>query len=232
MNKFLRIASIAAVLIAASPAMAADITWAAPTNATGNASDVMTSGTLFAAFNTGPTTTLNGVTFTSGFAAPITLTGVNTTTNIYSAPNFADPAYNALVGTGAYSGSGAPFTMNISGLTAGKTYAVQIFAPFWNNNWATAFTGGTSTSGLVNLTGPNQGAGASSVPQYVIGTFVADSANQQITLSSPTSYVLLAAAQVRAVPEPATWAMMLLGFSMVGFGMRNRRKQTVSVTYA
>ena len=35
-----------------------------------------------------------------------------------------------------------------------------------------------------------------------------------------------------AVPEPATWAMMLLGFGMAGFGLRNRRKPTVSVTYA
>jgi len=25
------------------------------------------------------------------------------------------------------------------------------------------------------------------------------------------------------VPEPATWAMMLLGFAAVGFGMRKRK---------
>ncbi len=35
-----------------------------------------------------------------------------------------------------------------------------------------------------------------------------------------------------AVPEPATWAMMMLGFGMVGFGLRSRRKQSVRVTYA
>ena len=34
------------------------------------------------------------------------------------------------------------------------------------------------------------------------------------------------------VPEPATWAMMLLGFGMAGFGLRSRRKAPVSVTYA
>jgi opacity protein-like surface antigen len=28
---------------------------------------------------------------------------------------------------------------------------------------------------------------------------------------------------IRAVPEPATWAMMLLGFGVVGFAMRRRR---------
>lgn len=35
-----------------------------------------------------------------------------------------------------------------------------------------------------------------------------------------------------AVPEPATWAMMLLGFGLVGAGLRSRRKQSVRVTYA
>ena len=34
------------------------------------------------------------------------------------------------------------------------------------------------------------------------------------------------------VPEPATWAMMLMGFGLIGFGLRNRRKPTVRVTYA
>jgi hypothetical protein len=34
-----------------------------------------------------------------------------------------------------------------------------------------------------------------------------------------------------AVPEPATWAAMLLGFGMVGAGMRTRRRST-KVTYA
>lgn len=34
-----------------------------------------------------------------------------------------------------------------------------------------------------------------------------------------------------AVPEPATWAMMLMGFAAVGYSMR-RRKATVRVAYA
>ena len=34
-----------------------------------------------------------------------------------------------------------------------------------------------------------------------------------------------------SVPEPATWAMMLLGFGMVGVGLRNR-KRAPKVTYA
>jgi len=35
-----------------------------------------------------------------------------------------------------------------------------------------------------------------------------------------------------AVPEPTTWAMMIAGFGMIGFGLRSRRKQAVRVTYA
>ncbi len=35
-----------------------------------------------------------------------------------------------------------------------------------------------------------------------------------------------------AVPEPATWGMMLAGFGMVGFGLRRRAKPSVRVTFA
>lgn len=35
-----------------------------------------------------------------------------------------------------------------------------------------------------------------------------------------------------AVPEPATWAMMLLGIAAVGGAMRTRRRQNVTVRYA
>ena len=37
---------------------------------------------------------------------------------------------------------------------------------------------------------------------------------------------------ISAVPEPATWAMMLIGFGMVGFALRARRKQNVRVSYS
>jgi hypothetical protein len=35
-----------------------------------------------------------------------------------------------------------------------------------------------------------------------------------------------------AVPEPATWAMMLIGFGFVGGAMRSRRHRKVTVSYA
>ena len=45
--------------------------------------------------------------------------------------------------------------------------------------------------------------------------------------------VLFQTGQMGAVPEPATWAMMLLGFGLVGGAMRSaKRRQKVTVFYA
>ncbi|MET3825470.1 MULTISPECIES: PEPxxWA-CTERM sorting domain-containing protein [Sphingomonas] len=35
-----------------------------------------------------------------------------------------------------------------------------------------------------------------------------------------------------AVPEPATWGMMLIGFGMIGFGLRSYKRSSTKVTYA
>lgn len=37
---------------------------------------------------------------------------------------------------------------------------------------------------------------------------------------------------VAAVPEPATWMMLIAGFAMMGYGLRKRRNHAVRVTYA
>ena len=37
---------------------------------------------------------------------------------------------------------------------------------------------------------------------------------------------------IAAVPEPATWAMMLLGFGGIGYSLRRRRKQTAFAQFA
>jgi len=39
-------------------------------------------------------------------------------------------------------------------------------------------------------------------------------------------------AVVAAVPEPATWAMMLIGFGGIGYSMRRRRKSTAIAQFA
>ena len=70
--------------------------------------------------------------------------------------------------------------------------------------------------------------GTLSAPVFKLGQFVLldqTGTKQNLTIS---------AAPLSAVPEPATWAMMLAGFGMVGFGLRSRRngKVTTKVAFA
>ena len=50
-------------------------------------------------------------------------------------------------------------------------------------------------------------------------------------LGQPTA-LLVTNLSGTAVPESATWAMMLMGFGMIGFGFRRRRKPNLGITYA
>ena len=51
------------------------------------------------------------------------------------------------------------------------------------------------------------------------------------TVSDVAQFRLNASPTVAAVPEPATWALMMFGFAGVGFGMR-RRKKDIRVSFA
>lgn len=70
--------------------------------------------------------------------------------------------------------------------------------------------------------------GTGSAPVFSAGTF------QLTNPFFPTSNsTLVISEQVAAVPEPATWALMLLGFGFVGGAMRaKKRQQKVTVSYA
>jgi hypothetical protein len=132
----MRFAAVAAVLSCAAPAMAANITWTAPVDATGSVTDILNYGSIYAAARAGVSTTVNGVAFagasgvvsgTMSFgAAPITLSGI--AVGGYgpagAAPESWDENYRTLLSTATYglnSGSGFSTAINISGLTAGST---------------------------------------------------------------------------------------------------------------
>ncbi len=67
--------------------------------------------------------------------------------------------------------------------------------------------------------------GPTSAPSiFQSGTFAAFFGND------PNQAGSLTISAVGAVPEPATWAMMLLGFGAVGFALR-RRRQTTTVRF-
>ena len=76
-----------------------------------------------------------------------------------------------------------------------------------------------------------------------ISFFTADGTDWNFYSNGPGNYQLLGALNgapvgsyafnsTGAVPEPATWAMLLLGFGMIGFAMRKRSNVRTTVSYA
>jgi hypothetical protein len=92
-------------LVSASRAAAADITWAAPTDESGRAADVVSDGVLVTAVTAGPTARVKGVKFTGQTAlSNATLRfGVADGYEQYgAAPGGWDIGYRGLVAGGAY----------------------------------------------------------------------------------------------------------------------------------
>jgi hypothetical protein len=72
--------------------------------------------------------------------------------------------------------------------------------------------------------GPQLYTGTEAAPTFRIGSFT-------LATLSGGSPIALTIAEVPAIPEPASWALMLAGFAMVGGAIRYRRRAT-SVAYA
>ncbi|QTD57022.1 PEPxxWA-CTERM sorting domain-containing protein [Parasphingorhabdus cellanae] len=64
-----------------------------------------------------------------------------------------------------------------------------------------------------------------------IATFAGNRLDLNFRASSPGDFVRVLTVAT-AVPEPASWAMMIGGFGLVGGAMRRRRKATTKVSYA
>ena len=101
-------------------------------------------------------------------------------------------------------------------------------------NAGLCFTGGV-TAFTDTLTTPSQGCGFSwdvvSAPVRTMfaGTLTSLIVTEGFGRAPTTGFVSYGATAITAaVPEPATWAMMLLGFAMVGAATRYRRKVSVS----
>ena len=67
---------------------------------------------------------------------------------------------------------------------------------------------------------------------YSNGTYEISGTRDEYSINNPCGCVgetdYAAALNVAAVPEPATWAMMLIGFSGIGFAMRRRQQATLT----
>jgi len=247
LNRGLLVAVVvqAAMLAAAVPVYASSITWGAIHGISGD-NDVSTNGSLVGAFNLGGpavnSTVINGVNFTG-----LTVTGQSNVTSGNFNLNIAAGTFQSATITPAvppYSTLSAayremlstpagdfttPFTLTMSGLTAGLTYEFQ-----WWSNSSGAFTSNTTaTAGNAvvlncNTTGLSGGLG-----QYVIGTFVADSAMQQIIFGSDFQSVLngFQLRQLDGIGVPETGSMLvLLGGVLLGLAAAHRKTGSVRST--
>ncbi|MGI4880983.1 MAG: PEPxxWA-CTERM sorting domain-containing protein [Janthinobacterium lividum] len=128
-------------------------------------------------------------------------------------------------------------TQEISGLTVGKEYVVSFdwgASQLQNRTGATTeqlsvgFGNAVQTTALVN--NPSQGF---SGWMHETMTFHATSTSQLLSflsLGTPVGLppiAVLDGVSVAAVPEPAMWCLMLVGFGLVGTAVRRRRPGTV-----
>jgi hypothetical protein len=133
---------------------------------------------------------------------------------------------------GPGSGSG---TITTSGTTIdSRGFTAQMITAItgtFNGSAITGFSSLTGANNLFYLTGPSfvdgSGLGFTTAAGTSVNLFYQSSASSyRINTTGPftSSFVSAnAAAVTAAVPEPATWAMMLFGFGAIGFSVRRKR---------
>lgn len=208
------------------------ITWQNPVTISG-ASDVNTSGALFGTWapyngNASSGLTVNGVTFQAfpdlpGASQTFDNGGGNGT---YASPGTADNNYNMLLNAGAFGNNSTPYSLSWNGMTVGNTYLVQFWVNDGRNDTVNqrteTITGGANTSLALAY-----GSGSSGAGQYILGTFVATSDSETLTLTPGAAFPsaqfnLLQVRDLTPVPEPSTLTLCLVSFGVL---FRLRRKK-------
>jgi PEP-CTERM motif len=160
-----------------------------------------------------------------GGGGPITPTG-----NVYIAPVGLDAA-------GTHALWNFDYSVN-PGSTVGTYAVVDIFDV--NTNKGALFTDSSATRGSSGLGDAIMGNGYQNSENLnfsflknslFFDATVSDTFNISLTVYDGTTNQALAfvSEQVNAVPEPSTWAMMILGFAGVGFMAYRRRDQSAAL---
>jgi hypothetical protein len=112
------------------------------------------------------------------------------------------------------------FAPNPSVLIGSDTFAAGSLANqllFTNNGGANGTSATVGQSGFGLFLGPNTISGSTT------NTFYFGYDDQAYNPDGDYDDFIVKAVVTSAVPEPATWAMMLLGFGAIGFSMRRRK---------
>jgi hypothetical protein len=142
-------------------------------------------------------------------------------------------------------------SQTISGLTVGTKYQVSFD---WGASQQTGFDGNTEEFFAVTFGGVTQDTPSLSVPQHTFTgwnvqtfDFVANATSETLSFvgesvcpptigcsapgtSNGPPFALLDNVSVTGVPEPSTWAMMIIGFAGLAFaGYRKHRKAAATV---
>ncbi|CAN5288021.1 hypothetical protein BH11PSE5_BH11PSE5_10700 [soil metagenome] len=227
MKKLLAIAAAsAAIALSAAPANAADVftaSFEAP--ALGNGGYAY-QGTAPGPFGGSPTVPTNNFGIANVFFNGASgIQANNSAWHFASAPDGTQTAFIQ-----SYNGTGGSISFDLSGLTAGKEYFITFAAAARPDN-----DGGNA----LTLTGPGGLSTAFSFTNtawgYYQASFFATSGTNTLTLTGASASGDRATgidAFTVAVPEPATWAMMLLGFGMMGYSLRRRKPVSSSALLA
>ena len=156
-----------------------------------------------------------------------------------SAPASAQALNFVLTGarTATFSLASSTPNSSTSTLSGDQIFFNSIFGTFggtagnadisFGTNLVSALQIQSPTLGFTQLTGPALFGGSPANPIFNIGTFNLSGG----FLSGASTLTISRAAVVSGVPEPGTWAMMLLGFGAIGFSV-SRRRSTVAASHA
>lgn len=172
----------------------------------------------------------NGATGTAGQYGKITLwTQANGGVNSWNGLAAVSGNFAALDGDYEVE----PISQSITGLKAGETYNLSFYYAFGQQQ---NDTGATQQSLTWSLGGVKEGSATDSLASkgfdgwyHFDQTITATSSSETLSFlakgnSAPPFALLSDVSLTSAVPEPATWAMMILGVAGLGLALRTRRR--------
>ncbi len=157
---------------------------------------------------------------TTAHAAP-TITYSTNSADVFSA-SFGNTTPNA-----TFDDFFMPFTVAVSGVLTATLTTIGIL-PANDVDFSKAFITGPNGPFSFDITKSAIASNADGLESGLISGVLLQPGTYQVrvagTSGNSASYSgTLSFAGVGAVPEPATWALLILGFGVIGFGMRRQR---------